>query len=47
MLSFVFHTMFSLLGAWIDPFFHTLHLLLLLNILDDAKYILHSITKRY
>lgn len=45
-LSFVCHTIFALLGAFIDPFFHTLHLLLWLNISEAAKYILNATTKR-
>lgn len=45
-LSFICHTIFSLLGAFIDPFFHTLHLLLWINISEAAKYIVDATTKR-
>ena len=39
-VSFLLHTAFALLGALLDPFFHTLHLLLYTNISDSAMYIL-------
>ena len=44
--SFALHTIFALLGTLIDPFFHTLHLLLWFNISEAAKYILDASTKR-
>jgi hypothetical protein len=45
-ISFALHTIFALLGAFFDPFFHTLHLLLWFNISEAAKYILDATTKR-
>ena len=39
-VSFFLHGVFALLGALVDPFFHTLHLLLYINISADARYIL-------
>lgn len=45
-LSFVCHTIFSILGVFVEPFFHTLHLLLWLNISESSKYVLDSTTKR-
>ena len=37
-----FHTVFGILGSLINPFFHTLHLLLYVNISDSAMYILKA-----
>ena len=45
-LGFVCHSIFALLGAFVEPFFHTLHLLLWFNISEAAKYILDATTKR-
>jgi hypothetical protein len=45
-LSFIFHTLISILGYTISPFFTSLHLLLIINISNNAKYVIQSITLR-
>lgn len=41
-LNFLFHTVFSILGIVLNPVFHTLHLLLIVNISPTAKYVLRA-----
>lgn len=45
-LSFLLHAVFGILGPLVDPFFHTLHLLLYIRISESAMYIINSWTKR-
>lgn len=41
-VNMFFHVIFGILGSLVDPFFHTLHLLLYVNISDSAMYILKA-----
>ena len=41
-VNFFFHAVFAYLGAFVSPFFHTLHLLLLVNISETAKYVFNA-----
>lgn len=46
-VNFSVHCIAALLGPLVDPFFHTLHLLLLVNISESALYILKASTHRF
>ena len=46
-INFVVHIIAAILGPLIDPFFHTLHVLLLVNISMDAMYILRAASKKF
>jgi len=41
-LNFLAHGIFCILGIFIDPVFHTLHLLMIVNLSTTAKYVLRA-----
>ena len=45
-VSFLLHSVFAFTGIFIDPFYHSLHLMLFVNISSSAMYIIQAITKR-
>lgn len=45
-VSFLLHSVFCVAGIFLNPFFHTLHLLLIFNISSTAMYILEASTSR-
>ena len=44
-IQLILHTLFGFLGAFIDPFVHTLQLLLIILMSQTAGYVVRSITK--
>ena len=42
--SFYLHLLFAVLGVYYKPFFHSFHLILLINISDTTRYVAQSIT---
>jgi hypothetical protein len=46
-INFFMHAVFGLMGPLLNPFFHSLHLLLFINISDSAMYILQASFKRF
>ena len=46
-ISFILHTIFAILGPLLDPVFHTLHLLLLVNISKPCLFILRATFKHF
>lgn len=41
-VNFTGHLIFALLGVFVSPFFHTLHLLLVINISETAEYVYNA-----
>ena len=44
-VNFMFHFLFAILGASLYPVFHTIHLLLIINISVTAKYVVDASTR--
>ena len=42
-LNFFLHFVFAILGIFLNPFFHSLHLLLIVNISQTAKYVVQAV----
>lgn len=46
-LNFILHFLFVILSFTVAPFFFSLHLILIINISQTAKYVVKSITYRF